>query len=71
MSAIAHGTRTGPVAATFRPAKNQSAAREAVSQKFWRRSGNVEHKGVSQAEFELGAAPRYDQKDNPDGARQR
>src|ERR1700730_1799365 len=41
MSVIARGTETRP-AATFCPAKNQSAAREAVSQKFWRRSGNAE-----------------------------
>jgi hypothetical protein len=72
MSAIARGTETRPVTATFCPVKNQSAARESVSQKFWRRSGNAEQdERIFQAQFEFGDAPRYDRKDDPDGARQR
>src|SRR5260370_2127255 len=66
------GAETRPVAATFRPAKNQSAAREPISQKFWRRSGNAgSDDGISQAEFEFEDAPRYDRKGDPDGARHR
>jgi hypothetical protein len=69
---IARGTETRPVAATFCPARNQSADGEAVSEKFWRRSGNAEpNEGIFQAEFEFGHGPRYDRKDDPDGANRR
>ena len=70
MSVSVRDTETRPVAAAFCPAKNQSVARESVSQKFGADQEICEaDEGLFRAEIEFGDAPRYDQKDDPDGAR--
>jgi hypothetical protein len=55
----ARATKTGPMTASFRPAKNQSAARESVSQKF-STDEEVPNRPNEyfKREFEFGNAPR-------------
>jgi hypothetical protein len=56
----------------FLPAEKPISGERIRLTKIFRRSENSEpDEGLFRAEIEFGDAPRYDQKDNPDGPRQR